>query len=145
LLLGLSGYSGRAAIEKSGMAVHDDDFLRIGADLHIVFDNLMLDLVAVQQKHDQPTDIANTPQTLQLALAELTWVVHAFAFPTLRFEASRREHDNIKDSRWLATAMVTTVIRPNVLLRLAGEIGGDEAPDDHTDFRSAVLSFSAAF
>ena len=127
------------------MPVHTDQFLRLGADLHVVVDDWLLDLVAVQQQHSQPTEIDNAKQTMQLAFAELTWVATAVLFPTARVEASRIDHDNTRDSRWLGSALLTYVLRPNVLLRVAGEIGSDEKSTDHTGFRSAVLSFATAF
>ncbi len=145
VLLGFSAYSGQAEIDVNAMPVHTDQFLRLGADLHVVVDDWLLDLVAVQQQHSQPTEIDNAKQTMQLAFAELTWVATAVLFPTARVEASRIDHDNTRDSRWLGSALLTYVLRPNVLLRVAGEIGSDEKSTDHTGFRSAVLSFATAF
>ena len=139
LLIGASVYTGRAAIEGT----HDDDFLRVGADLHATFDDLLLDVVAVREHHDQPTADLNKPMQMDLLLAELTWMAHPVFFPTARFELSRLDHSAQIDTGWLGSLLVTAVVRPNVVLRVEGDVGAD--PNTSADFRSATLSFSTAF
>jgi hypothetical protein len=139
LLLGGSFYSGRASIE----GLRDDDFWRAGLDLHAIFDDLMLDAVAVRERHDQPFGEPDQPAQMDQVMAELSWIVHAFSFPTARFEMSRTEHHGRVDNGWLASLLVTAVVRPNVVLRIEGDVGADATTS--ADFRSATLSFSTAF
>ncbi len=139
ILVGASAYSGKASIEGA----HFDDFLRAGADVHVIFDDILLDVVAAREHHDQPTLAAGQAQDVDLLFGELTWVTSAFAFPSLRAEASRNTHDNKVDTAWLGTALASFVVRPNILLRLQGEIGKDATTT--TDFRSASFSFATAF
>jgi len=138
VLLGACVFSGKASI-----GAHDDEFLRAGADLHVNFDDLLFDLVAVRQHHSRPSATANASMDLDLALAELTWVATAFAFPTARVEVSRIDHGGQLDTGWLGSLLVTAVLRPNVVLRAEGGLGAD--PGSHAEFRSATLSFATAF
>lgn len=143
VLLGLSGWLGRAALAtKTGSHLRDDQFLRLGADLHAIFDDLLLDVVAARQQHDGPLATAGEVTT-DLLSAELTWMVTAFAFPTLRLDANRQETTAKTQTGWTAQAMATAVVRPNLLVRVQAGYGADAG--DHADFRSAALSFSAAF
>ncbi len=139
LLLGASVYTGKAAIAGT----HDDDFLRVGVDLHAIFDDLLLDVVAVREHHDQPTADAGVPMQVDQLLAELTWMTTPVFFPTVRFEASRLDYDATFADSWLGSLLLCAVVRPNVVLRIEGDVGADATTS--AEFHSAVLSFSTAF
>ncbi len=139
LLIGTSVYTGKASIEGT----HDDAFLRVGVDLHAIIDDLLLDVVAVREHHDQPTANLGVPMQMDQVLAELTWMTTPVFFPTARFEMSRLDHNATIDTGWLGSLLLCAVVRPNVVLRLEGDVGAD--PTTSADFRSAMLSFSTAF
>ena len=139
LTLGASAYAGRASIA----GVHEDDFLRVGGDAHVIFDDLLIDVVAAREHHSQPTLVAGEVQDVDLLFGELTWMASAFVFPSLRVESSRTQYGSHVDIAWIGSALVSFVVRPNILLRLHGELGADATAK--TDFRSASLSFATAF
>jgi hypothetical protein len=142
--LGASAWSGKSSLLVDGMPLHDDDFLRVGMDLHAIVDDLLLDVVALRQRNDRPDATLATAHVLDLALAELTWMASAVVFPTARVEASRLDHGIGKpDERWLGSLLVTGVVRPNMVLRLSGDIGAE--PGDSMEFRAATVSFATAF
>lgn len=142
LLIGLSGWMGQAALTNLGKHLRNDQVLRIGADLHAVFDNWLLDAVLARQTHSGPL-LLDGAVTADLLSAELTWMVHAFAFPSLRIDATMQEGGPTHGTGWTASALVTTVVRPNLVMRLQGAFGTE--PGSHAEFQSAALSFSAAY
>ncbi|MBI5608381.1 MAG: hypothetical protein HY902_05830 [Deltaproteobacteria bacterium] len=145
LQLGFSAWSGRSGLlAANGMPIHDDDFLRIGVDLHGTFDDLMLDVVGVRQSHSQPTATAGTKMTMDMLFAELTYMVNAVVVPTIRFEGTSLDYGEGKpDQRYLTSLQGTWILRPNVLLRADVGVGAD--PGSHAEFRAVSAGFSAAF
>ncbi len=145
LSLGFSAWSGRSGLlAANGMAIHDDDFLRIGVDLHGVFDDLLLDVVGVRQSHSQPTATAGQKMTMDMLFAELTYMVNAVVVPTIRFEGSSLDYGEGKpDQRYLASLQGTWILRPNLLLRADVGVGAD--PGTKADLRAVSAGFSAAF
>ncbi len=145
LSLGFSAWSGRSGLlDNTGMPIHDDDFLRIGVDLHAIFDDLLLDVVGVRQSHNQPTAATGKKMNIDMAFAELTWMVNAVFVPTLRFEGSSLDYgDGKPDQRYLTSLQGTWVLRPNLLLRIDAGVGAD--PGEKADLRAVSAGFSAAF
>lgn len=143
LLVAVSAWSGRAGIVKAGSHLYDEDFLRIGGDLHAIFDDVLVDLVAARQTH-KPRAADGAESAMDLAYAELTWMAAAAVFPTARFEwAKTTKVGATEQVRWLATLQATAIIRPNLVLRLAADAGTEPAESIH--FRSVIAAFSAAF
>ncbi|MFZ4579785.1 MAG: hypothetical protein ACOYOB_15450 [Myxococcota bacterium] len=142
--LGASGWVGKAAVAETGTAWHDDAFVRAGVDLHAVFDDLLVDLVAARQMNESPTPRFHDGGTLDQLFAEVTYVTSAVFFPTVRFESARvSELDEENGVRWQAMAAINALLRPNVLLRAEGALAA--APGDHAEFSYAALAFSTAF
>ena len=56
---------------------------------------------------------------------------------------SRTDHSAKMDTGWLGALLITGVVRPNVVLRVEGDVGADATTS--ADFRSVTLSFSTAF
>lgn len=143
LALGASVWSGRAGIIKAGSHLYDEDVLRVGVDLHAVFDDILVDAVAVRQTH-KPRASDGENSALDIAFAELTWMATAAFFPTARLEWSQTSKaGNVDNSQWLATLQATAVLRANVVFRVAADAGAE--PDGHGKFRSVVAGFAAAF
>lgn len=142
ILVGVSGWMGQAALANLGKHLRDDQFLRIAVDTHATWDNWLVDLVLVRQTHSGP--LATEGEiAVNLVNAELTWMVHAFAFPSLRLDANMQDGGAAKGTGWTASALVTAVVRPNLVMRLQGGFGTE--PGSHAEFQSAALSFSAAY
>jgi len=143
LIIGVSGYRGRAKVTASVPTLdHDDTFVRAGADAHAIFDDFMLDVVIARQRHDGPTEIAGDSRSLDLAYAELTHVTFPWLLPSVRFERSQVLGATPKiGPKWIGLAALTLLLRPNVLLRAEGAFGAD--PGGHAGFRFAALSVSA--
>lgn len=142
LLIGVSGWMGQSALTNLGKHLRNDQVLRLGADLHAVFDDWMLDAVLARQTHSGPL-LADGAVTADLISAELTWMVHAFAFPSLRLDANMQDGGAAHGTAWTASALVSAVVRPNLVMRLQGGFGTE--PGSHAEFQSAALSFSAAY
>ncbi|MBL8722357.1 MAG: hypothetical protein JNL79_40620 [Myxococcales bacterium] len=148
LSLGISGYRGRSKISETlsvpgTVATHNDTFIRFGGDAHVVFDDLLLDVVVARQRHDGP-ELKGVSGTMDIAYAELTYVVHPWVFPTLRGEASRVKSRDTTENRWIGLFVLNTVVRPNLVLR--GEVAIGKDPGSHgTGFRFAALGASVAF
>ncbi|MBM4344776.1 MAG: hypothetical protein FJ100_15525 [Deltaproteobacteria bacterium] len=143
LSLGASAYRGRTHIESAGRMLHQDNFWRAGLDVHAVFDDFQFDAVAARQSHTQPTAKAAVAGELDLAFAELAWVPAASFIPLLRAEYSRFSAGGTSSTRWVASAALAWVVRPNVVARLQGDVGADA--DERAGFRNASAGFSIAF
>lgn len=142
ITLGASGWNGRAQIVTTDVT-QDDTFTRIGADTHVIFDDVSLDLVAARQWNTSPHagDVANA--VTDFGYAELTWVVLPVVFPTVRAEVSRTGEASPEGySPWLVLGVLNGVVRPNVLLRATAGFGADEA--DHTQLRFVTLAYATA-
>ncbi len=148
LSLGVSGYRGRSKISEmlsvpGTVVTHNDTFIRFGGDAHVVLDDLLLDVVVARQRHDGP-ELKGVSGTMDIAYAEVTYVVHPWVFPTLRAEATRVKSRDTTEDRWIGLFALNTVLRPNLVLRGEAAIGKD--PGSHgTGFRFAALSASVAF
>lgn len=139
LLLGGSFYRGKAEI---GGGAREDAFWRAGVDVHGVFDDWMLDVVAARQSHESPSSADDESRTLDMAYAEVTWVAWPWLFPSLRFEGAKLDAPDDPDPSTIGLFGLTALVRPNLLLRLEGAAGG--AQDEHFGFRFANLNLSAA-
>lgn len=147
--LGVSGYRGRSKISETlsvpgTVVTHNDTFIRFGGDAHVVLDDLLLDVVVARQRHDAP-ELKGVSGTMDIAYAELTYVVHPWVFPTLRGEASRVKSGDTTENRWIGLFALNTVVRPNLVLRGEVAIGKDPGSHSGTGFRFAALSASVAF
>jgi len=153
--IGASFYEGKTVVKQMVMAPTDpasvdDSFRRVGVDAHVTFDDVLLDVVLAQQTHTHPGDMPGAPAALDLAYAELTYVVMPWIFPTLRAEASRLTgNKQDKDWRWVGFLSINGLLRPNLLIRLDAGYGKD--PDgygvevtEHAGFRSLSLAIAAA-
>jgi hypothetical protein len=147
--LGVSAYRGKSFVTDTlsmpGMAMtYNDPFLRVGADIHLIFDNLLADAVVAVQRHEGSV-VPDQITTLQMAYAELTYVIFPWLFPTVRAEVSRLTNRPApeNDPRWIAIAALSAMVRPNLLMRVEGAGGAD--PGDHIGFRFAALNLSTAF
>lgn len=142
---GVSSWTGVSGLSKSdGMPLHDDEFTRVGADVHVIFDDLLLDVVAARESHSQPTVKAAQRLVMSHLFAELTYMINAVFIPTARLEASSLDYgEGSPDQRWLASLQGTAVLRPNLLMRLDVGVGAD--PGSHADFRALSLGLAAAF
>ena len=144
LHLGASGWSGRSAILAGGMPLYDDNFLRVGVDVHAIWDDILVDVVAARQSHEHPDSTLATAHVFDLLLAEVTWMASGAFFPTARLEASRLDHGlSQPDERWLGSLLLTALVRPNLILRLEGAMGAE--PGDEAEFRAAAVQFLTAF
>lgn len=133
VLVGASFWSGREVL-----AAGDDQLMRIGADVHAVLGDLLLDAVVVRETHTLALDAG--PVTGDQLFGELTWVVLPVVFPSVRLEAAREDGG---DSDWLALGVVNALVRPNVFLR--AEVGVGAEPGEHAGFRFTALEWGAAF
>lgn len=142
VLLGLSGWLGQTALANGTQHLRDDQFVRVGADLHATWDDWMVDAALVRQRHSGPL-LAAGEVTMDLLSAEVTWMSSAVFFPSLRLDGSSQMGGLAHGTGWTASALATAVVRPNLLLRLQGGFGAQ--PGSHAEFQSAALSFSAAY
>lgn len=133
VLVGASAWSGREVL-----AAGDDQVLRLGGDVHVVFGDLMLDAVVVRETHTLALD--GGPVAGDQLYGELTWVVLPVVFPSVRFEAAR---EDAGDPDWLALGVVNALVRPNVFLR--AEVGVGAEPGEEAGFRFTALEWGAAF
>jgi len=140
---GVSGYRGRSLVTGASGATHADRFLRVGADVHAVWNDLMLDLAAARQWHEAPGEVADGSRVLTLAYAELTYVTLPWLFPTLRYEGSFTtgrvvDGKSVRETGWLGLAGVNCLLRPNLVLRTDTGVGAD--PGGHTEFRFVSMN-----
>jgi hypothetical protein len=138
VLLGLSGYRGRADIG----GVREDTFWRAGADAHVTFDDLSVSVVAARQQHEHPATGDAEGRTLDLLYSEVTYVVLPWLLPTARFEWARLEAPDDPAPSQIGLVALTALVRPNLLLRVEGAVGSAEG--EHFDFRFATLNLGAA-
>lgn len=149
LTVGASVYRGRArvtdAASTSGFTLtHTDAFVRAGGDLHVVFDDLLLDAVVAVQRHDAPGPFAQGYGRMLLAYGEVTYVTLPWLFPTVRYEASRlTDSRGSEGTRWIGILAMNAVLRANIVLRAEAAHGAD--PGARAAFRFAALHLSAGF
>lgn len=142
--LGASAYNGREQL-SDGARVQDDSFTRVGLDAHTIIEDLSLHLVTIRQWNDKPYLGDSESTVTDRAFVELTYVTLPVFFPTARFEASHEQKGEADwtSPDWLGMLALSGVVRPNVLLRAQGAVGGE--PGEATHFRFATLSYAAAF
>lgn len=137
---GVSGYRGLSLVTASTGVPHTDEILRAGADVHVVMDDLMVDLAVARQWHGAPGEDRNDSRVLTLAYAEVTYVTLPWLFPSLRYEGSflTGAPDGHRETGWLGLAGVNCLLRPNLVLRTDTGVGAD--PGGHAGFRYVALS-----
>lgn len=143
LLVGASTWVGRAMIEDA-VSMHDDNFLRVGVDAHLVLGDVLIDAVVAEERHGNPDPSGDQPTNLDQVYAEVTWVALPVFFPTARFEAARTWQTTPGgDPDWLGLVTANAVVRPNVLLR--AELGLGAEPGEMAMFKWAGLAWSLAY
>ena len=147
LSFGASAYYGFGARtdEMIGTVVNDR-FLRVGVDLHAIFDDLLVDLVGARQMHTQPGvpgTMGGNDASMDLAFAELSYVVTPVFFPTVRAELARLPDEPWDRLGWTTLAGVHALLRPNLTLRCEAAFGAE--PGDKTGLQHVSLAFAAAF
>jgi len=144
--VGSSPWSGRAGIVTARAHPCDEGVLGVGADVHAVFDVLLLDMVVARHEPHEPSPkAANGVATMHYqAQTEVTWMAMAALFPTARKEwAGGRWEATTLQLRWLATLRATAVTRAVMFLRVAADVGAE--PASAPAFRSVTAGFSATF
>lgn len=144
ITFGASGYGGRSLVTDAASGLsHNDRFIRAGADVHVVLDDLLVDLVGVRQWHRAPApDADEGRRVMNLAYAEVTYVTLPWLFPTARYEGSLVTDGPRDKVGWVALAGLNCLVRANVILRADVAYGKDEGKKP--DFRSVGLAAGAA-
>lgn len=137
---GASGYRGKSLVTTSTGATHSDEILRAGVDVHVVLDDLLIDLAAARQWHEAPGELAEGSRVLNLVYAEATYVTWPWLFPSLRYEGSflTGARDGHRETGWLGLAGLNCLLRPNLVLRSNAGVGAD--PGGKTEFRFVALN-----
>lgn len=147
LSFGASGYFGHGATTDAlTEVVTDDRFLRVGVDVHGVFDDLLVDVVGVRQMHTAPDGSGRfgfDDRSMDLGFAEVSYVVTAMFFPTVRAELARLPGLGWDHLGWTTTAAFHALLRPNLTLRCEAAFGAE--PGAHAGFHHAALAFATAF
>jgi hypothetical protein len=146
--IGASAYRGHAFVGMLDTPTpddHNEGFVRAGADVHAVLDDLLFDAVVLRQWHDSPLLADPSSRKMDMVYGEVTYMTFPWLFPTARFEASKLRGGAVEqDARWVGILAINTVIRPNLTLRAQAAMGKDPA-DPKVGFRYTSLSVSAAF
>lgn len=137
---GASGYRGKSLVTTATGATHADEVIRAGADLHVVLDDLLLDLAVVRQWHSDPGATDGQSRVLGLVYAEVSYVTLPWLFPSLRYEGAflTGAADGHRETGWLGLAGLNCLVRPNLVLRTDVGVGAD--PGGHTGFRFVALN-----